>query len=482
MQYDQPYSASELKGSLANNPTLLSSTTAAAISTLLALDTAETVSVAEWDGVSAPVSPEGTTAALVTATIEAAAGDNVALAIPAELSAAQAFIFDSEANLVVSFDTPAPVATFAALAVEGEVAATAATDSIPELIVTSGAGDDTLIFTGDQNVYVDGREGDDVIITAAGNDTIYGGAGNNVIISGAGDDQIFLAGTSDVVDAGEGYDVVNLGGSRQDYDFTVGNNYNVNLTGTQTASITHAEFLAFDNNESVALVDSEAEAAALRLFQGVLGRDADQGGSQLWAAQAEAGVATSAIAQEFLNSSEYKIVSNETFVESLYTQLLARSDDNIDETGVQGWLNVLAAGGSRTDVTAAIATSQEAISLDQSNGAYINGLYQSAFGRDAEDTGLNGWVSQLVNGTSRAEVANSILTSAEAGQKANSDFIDSLYTNALGRDANQDAAGKAGWIDYIAQGNSLADVAVGIVGSAEAADVIDNVIVIHGQV
>ena len=481
MQYDQPYSASQLKGSLANNPTLLSATTAAAISTLLALDTAETVSVAEWDGVSAPVYPTDTTAQLVTAEIAGAAGENVAVAIPAELSAAQAFIFNSDANLVVSFDTPAPAATFAALA-EGDVAVTAVSDSTPDLIVTTDAGDDTLIFTGDQNVYVDGREGDDVIITAAGNDTIYGGAGNNVILSGAGDDEIFLAGTADVVNAGDGYDVVHLGGSRQDYEFTVGNSFNVNLTGTQTASITNAEFLSFDNNESVALVDSEAEADALRLFQGLLGRDADKGGSQLWAGQAEAGVATSAIAQEFLNSAEYKIVSNETFVESLYTQLLARTETTIDESGVQGWLNVLAAGGTRTDVAAAIATSQEAINLDQSNGAYVNGLYQSALGRDAEDAGLNGWVSQLVNGTSRAEVANSILTSAEAGQKANSDFIDSLYANALGRDANQDAAGKAGWIDYIAQGHSLADAAVGIVGSAEAEGTIDNVILIHGQV
>ena len=85
MQYDQPYSASELKGSLANNPTLLSSTTAAAISTLLALDTAESVSVASWDGVTAPVSPEGTAPALVSATIAGAAGENVAVAIPAEL-------------------------------------------------------------------------------------------------------------------------------------------------------------------------------------------------------------------------------------------------------------------------------------------------------------------------------------------------------------------------------------------------------------
>jgi len=478
MQYDQPYSASELKGSLANNPTLLSSTTAAAISTLLALDTAETVSVASWDGVAAPVFPEGTTAQLVTAEIAGAAGDTVVLEIPAELSSAQAFVFESEANLAATFNTQAAPAAFAASAVAEDAAVTAVTDSNPDLIVTSGNGDDTLIFKGDQNVYVDGRDGNDVIVTAAGNDTIYGGAGNNVILSGAGNDEIFLAGTADVVDAGDGYDIVHLQGSRSGYEITDGNNFNVNLTGTQVASISNAEFLSFDNNESVVLVDTEVEASALRLFQGVLGRDADVSGAQAWAGQAEQGVSITDIAQQFLDSGEYKATSNEDFVNSLYENLLSRT--TADEDGVQNWLNVLSAGGSRLDVISGIATSQEAITLDQSNAQFVDGLYDSVLGRDVEEGGLNNWVSALVNGASRAEVAQDILNSGEALSKANSDFIDSLYSNSLGREA--DAAGKANWVEYIAQGHSLADVAVGIVGSEEAATTIDNVIVIHGQV
>nr|WP_314571205.1 DUF4214 domain-containing protein [uncultured Pseudomonas sp.] len=475
MQYDQPYSASELKGSLANNPTLLSSTTAAAISTLLALDTAETVSVASWDGVAAPVSPEGTTPALVTATIAGAAGDNVAVDIPAELSAAQAFIFDTEANLVVSFDTPAQSAAFAALA-EGDVAA--ATTSTPELIVTADAGDDTLIFTGDQNVYVDGRDGDDVIITAGGNDTIYGGAGNNVIISGAGDDQIFLAGTSDVVNAGEGYDVVTLQGSRDAYDFVAGNNFNVDGTGLQTASITNAEFLAFDNNESIALATSEDQAAALRLYQGILGRDADAAGAKVWAGAADQGVATGSIAQAFLNSFEFKADASEAFVTSLYQNLLERTAP--EATDVDYWSNVLASGASRADVAATFALSPDAIAADQTNSEYVEGLYQSALGRASDAEGLNSWVTALFNGASRGDIAQSIVNSTEAATKVNADFIDSLYSNALDRPA--DAEGKAFWADSLAQGVTQAEVAVAIVGSPEAVDTIDNVIVIHGQV
>jgi len=480
MQYDQPYSASELKGSLANNPTLLSSTTAAAISTLLALDTAETVSVASWDGVAAPVSPEGTTPQLVTAEIAGAAGDTVVLEIPAELSSAQAFVFESEANLAATFNTQAAPATFAAFAVAEDAAVTAVTDSTPDLIVTSGNGDDTLIFKGDQNVYVDGRDGNDVIVTAAGNDTIYGGAGNNVILSGAGDDEIFLAGTADVVDAGEGYDVVHLNGARADYTITDGNNFNVNLTGAQVASISNAEFLAFGNNESVVLADNDAEAVALRLYQGVLGRDADVVGAKTFGTQAEQGVALNEIASAFLSSGEYNSIANKEFITDLYTNLLGRTEEDV--TGTQNWLDALASGASRAEVAANFVNSQEAVALDQSNGDYVQGLYDAALGRQAEEGGLEYWIGQLFNGTSRLEVAQSIISSGEAAAKINSDFVDNLYTNALGRDANDDAAGKATWVDLLAQGTSQADVALGIVGSEEAATVIDNVVVIHGQV
>ena len=80
----------------------------------------------------------------------------------------------------------------------------------------------------------------------------------------------------------------------------------------------------------------------------------------------------------------------------------------------------------------------------------------------------------------RADIAKAIVGSAEAASKANSDFIDSLYQSALDRTA--DDAGKAHWAAQLEAGASQADVALGIVGSAEAAAHIDNVVVLHGQV
>jgi hypothetical protein len=101
-------------------------------------------------------------------------------------------------------------------------------------------------------------------------------------------------------------------------------------------------------------------------------------------------------------------------------------------------------------------------------------------GRAADDAGLDAWVSQLFNGTSRGEVAAGIVGSSEATAKTDGAFIDALYQTATGRAA--DDAGKAGWTEVLANGGTHADVAIGIVGSAEAIAHNDNVVVLHGAV
>ncbi len=110
----------------------------------------------------------------------------------------------------------------------------------------------------------------------------------------------------------------------------------------------------------------------------------------------------------------------------------------------------------------------------------VENLYEAALGREADEAGLQDWVSQLFNGASRADIAQAIVGSAEAASKANSDFIDSLYQSALDRTA--DDAGKAHWAAQLEAGASQADIALAIVGSDEAVAHNDNVVVLHGQV
>lgn len=485
MQYDSPISTAEFKDFLTTAS--FSDDTAAAISSLLNLDAEGTVNLASFDGVNVEL-PTGQTGNVdvVTGEIAGAEGDQVTLNLPESLNTAKAFILQSDANLVATFDAPvaseeAPaVQTFAAAAARIAVPADASAEV--EFVVTTGNGDDVITVNGDQNTFIDAGDGNDTIVTGNGNNTVIAGEGNNNVKTGSGNDTVVLSGSNhaDIVDTGAGYDVVQLDGSRDDYEFTVGNNYNVNLTGNQTASISNAEFLTFVNGEeteTVALAHSEAEAAALRLYEGILGRDADLEGAKAFVNLVNSGASQTDIANQFLNSAEFAGAINEEAINNLYSALLGRTGD---QDGVDAWEAVLANGGTLTDVAAGIALSGEAIARDQSNGDFVASLYESVLGREADEEGLTAWVSQLFSGTSRAEVAQGIIESAEAGQKANSDFIDALYETALGREA--DDAGKAGWTAVLENGGTQADVAIGIVGSQEAIAHIDNVVVLHGNV
>lgn len=468
MQYDSPITNTEFQTFLTTSS--ISDDTAAAISTLLNLETAETVNLASWDGVNAPEIPTGQEGAadVVIVNVPGVATDLVSVQIPDSLDSAKAFIFDSNASLAVTFDAPVAAAFAAADAATGI-----------ELLVTTGAGNDVITVNGDQNSYIDAGNGNDTIVTGNGNNTVVAGAGNNNVTTGTGNDTIILSGAAhtDIVNTGAGYDVVQLDGSAADYTFTAGNSNNVTLTGAQTAAITGAEFLTFADGSTVALAQSEAEASALRLYEGILGRDADQGGAQSFTGLVEAGTSLTDIANAFLNSAEFGGAAIEASIDSLYTSLLGRGAES---AGSDSWEAIIANGGSLADVAAGIAGSAEAQELDQSNGDFVRELYTNALGRTADDAGLDAWVNQLFNGTSRGEVAAGIVGSAEAAAKIDSDFIDGLYQSATGRAA--DTAGKAGWTEVLANGGTHADVAIGIVGSAEAIAHNDNVVVLHGAV
>lgn len=475
MQYDNPVQSSDLLATLTAESANLSDDTLAAINSLLNLENVEAVDVAGITGTTIQL-PESGTASIVQGTVAGNEGDTVILDLAAaEAAGVSVYNLQSDANLVVNLEGQAAagaadVQLFAALAVD---------TSAIDLVVTTGNGDDVITVNGDQNTLIDAGDGNDTIVTGNGDNVVIAGAGNNNVTTGSGDDTVILSGSNhaDIVNTGEGYDVVQLDGSADDYDFAVGNNFSVNLTGNQTAAISNAEFLSFASGDTVALAHSDDEAAALRLYQGILGRDADVDGAKAFVEAVNAGASLNDIANTFLNSDEFGGANDATDINELYQALLGR---DAEEGGSAAWQELLAAGGSLADIAAAIAVSAEAQELDASNATFVNDLYVNVLGRDAEEAGLNNWVDALFNGTSRAEVAKAIVGSSEASDKANSDFVDALYQSALDRPA--DEAGKAVWTEALAAGVSQADVALGIVGSAEAIANIDNVVVLHGQV
>ncbi|AQW67802.1 MULTISPECIES: DUF4214 domain-containing protein [Pseudomonas] len=481
MQYDSPQSSSALQDTLNADSANLSENTIAAISSLLNLNNVQDVNIAGIEG-NAVQLPTSGQADIVIGEVEGEQGDQVVVDLAAaEAAGVSAYVLQSDANLVVDLQGQAAAAgdvqTLAAA-----VAPAVDTSGI-QLVVATGNGDDVITVKGDQNTLIDGGDGNDTIVTGNGNNVVIAGNGNNNVTTGSGDDTIILSGSdhADIVNAGAGYDVVQLDGTRDDYELTVGNNFNVNLTGNQTAAIKDAEFLKFVDadgaEQSIALAHNDAEALALRMYEGILGRDADVNGAKSFVEAVNNGTSLTDIANAFLNSQEFAGANNAADINDLYNTLLGR---DADQGGADAWAALLANGGTLADVAGAIAVSEEAQDRDQSNGDFVRDLYTAALGRDADEAGLDAWVSQLFNGTSRADVAKGIVGSEEAANKANGDFIDSLYQSALGRDA--DDAGKAAWAAQLEAGASQADVALGIVGSPEAAAHIDNVVVLHGQV
>lgn len=472
LQYDAPTTGADFSTAI-NSNVGISASTAAAISSLLGLDNAgSSVVLAGWDGVGAITAPEGQAVDVLAIKTTGAAGTNTTLVLPADVADAKVIIIDSESNVTLTVtEQAAPVAEARLFAAE----AVAATD----LVINGGNGNDKLTYVGTANVTLDGGNGNDVLITSSGNDVVTGGAGNDHIETGAGNDIINTGLGDDVILAGAGRDVINVAGASTDFTVSVTGSF-LDLTGTgNSVTIQGGEFVTFTDSHTLAIVETDAEASALRLFDGLLGRDADNSGAEFYSNAVQSGSSLSSIADAFLSSAEYKGAVASDFISEAFDNLLGRT---AEDTAITYWQDQLAAGKSEAFVAAQISTSAEAQANGQSNDNFISALYETALGRTADTTDTSYWVGALIGGNSRADVVSSIFGSAEAAHHANAEFVDSLYENALGRAQGDADTGKALWVTALDQGTAQADVAIGIVGSPEGVDHNSNVVVVHGAV
>ncbi|MGH1573728.1 DUF4214 domain-containing protein [Methylobacterium sp. P31] len=229
-----------------------------------------------------------------------------------------------------------------------------------------------------------------------------------------------------------------------------------------------------------------------RLYYGLLDRAPDAAGLQSWETAAHNGASLTAIAQSFLNSGEYAGQhageTDQQFVDHLYTAALGRA---ADPSGEQSWLYALSHGSSRADVAVGIIESPEAQQhlaaqvgsaaqpqltsgfaslITDATDAAVARLYYGLLNRAPDAAGLQHWEAAAHNGSSISAVAQAFLGSSEyAGQHAgetDKQFVDHLYTDALGRAA--DPSGEQSWLYALSHGSSRADVAVSVIESPEA--------------
>lgn len=229
--------------------------------------------------------------------------------------------------------------------------------------VWGGDGNDS-ISAGNSTAYLDGGAGDDTINGGAGDDTIVGGSGSNLLRGGDGNVTFYLADGSDTVEAGSGVDLVSFAEVADDPETAVveasRENYEVewqgdkavvfNLVSNQQSEITGAEYLRWADS-AVVVASDDNEGSIARIYETLFDRTGEFDGIKYWLEQYRDGSSVTEIAERIFDSEEASALSdlsNEEFVDLLYRNTLERE---ADQEGRDYWVNRLAEGDNRVDVT-----------------------------------------------------------------------------------------------------------------------------------
>jgi hypothetical protein len=143
------------------------------------------------------------------------------------------------------------------------------------------------------------------------------------------------------------------------------------------------------------------------------------------------------------------------FVQTLYNEVLGRTGTLAE---IDPWVNLLGTQG-QSAVANAIRLSPEALRR------VVDQLYIRFLGRQSDSTGRSGWIGFLRSGGTLEQVETLFLTSPEYLSHINTDFVQSLYLNILGRAGS--SAELALWDNNIQNVGGLAGVANAFVRSPE---------------
>jgi len=166
------------------------------------------------------------------------------------------------------------------------------------------------------------------------------------------------------------------------------------------------------------------------LYSAFFNRTADAGGLAGWLDQLTQGTSREDVLNGFLYSTEFSNLaaaygikavpdgsspstggSVEEFVSRFYSVVLGRT---ADAGGLADWVNRLNTKvATGADIATGFVFSAEFDEASKDDVTFLNVLYSAFFNRAADEGGLNGWLSQLEQGTSREDVLNGFLHSDE---------------------------------------------------------------------
>jgi hypothetical protein len=142
------------------------------------------------------------------------------------------------------------------------------------------------------------------------------------------------------------------------------------------------------------------------------------------------------------------------FVQALYNEVLGRTGQLAE---LDGWVGLLNSQGQQAVVNG-ILRSSEAL------GRIVDAYYLRFLGRASDPSGRAGWIGFLQSGNTEEQLETLFLTSPEYISHINTDYVQSLYINILGRTGN--SAELASWNSNI-QSLGLRGIANGFVTSPE---------------
>jgi hypothetical protein len=152
--------------------------------------------------------------------------------------------------------------------------------------------------------------------------------------------------------------------------------------------------------------------------------------------------------------------ADSAYIQGLYRSLLGR---DADAAGLAYWVGQLRGNTPRNQIVEGFLNSPE------HRGQEVDVYYQTFLHRAADPLGRDYWVNQFLGGADETAVLQGFLTSGEfqAAHTDTNQFVRDMYLDLLGRPP--DAAGNAYWVGLLNGGTSRADVVAGFVRSAEVA-------------
>jgi hypothetical protein len=220
------------------------------------------------------------------------------------------------------------------------------------------SGSDTISLDLPATLYRDflmaSGDGNDVI-------SVKGGGGRLNVQAGNGNDKITILGDAHSIDGGAGLDYLALSGARAGYKvLKAAGGYTVTDGGGKVSTVSNVERISFGDATLALDIDGNG-GQTYRLYQAAFNRAPDAGGLGYWIGEMDKGATLSSIASGFVTSNEFKLAygaapSNKALVTQFYQNILHRAPE---AAGLDYWVGILDANGSKAGVLAAISESAE---------------------------------------------------------------------------------------------------------------------------